>query len=358
LRAARLAAPRAKICLTFHEMMAICMADGQMLKVGSRELCNASSPMACNMCFPELRPEFFTLRAARLRAMFEECDVFVFPSEFLAQRYIDWGFVPEKCVVIPNGQMNLAEGFDRRQHSPLVNRFGFFGQFIDNKGIDIILQALLILARERRVPACGLVIEINGGNKQYATSGYLEKIVRYVDELRTISPGSIEVRENGPYERSQLAHRMGAVDWVLVPSTWWEIFGLVVSEAWMFGRPVVASAIAGLEERITDFRNGFTFPARDSRALANLLVTLAGKESVWEKVNATIDEPWSAVEMVKTHLEVWAEQAEPDSNLINMPELELSQAKANVALREGQASEKDDPKVAAKVKAARNRRSS
>ena len=58
---ARLAAPDAVICLTFHEMMAICMADGQMVKKGTRDLCHAASPIACNKCFPDLRPEFVTL---------------------------------------------------------------------------------------------------------------------------------------------------------------------------------------------------------------------------------------------------------------------------------------------------------
>src|SRR5882724_4597013 len=37
-RAARLAAPHAVIGLTFHEMMAVCLADGQMLKKPSRDL--------------------------------------------------------------------------------------------------------------------------------------------------------------------------------------------------------------------------------------------------------------------------------------------------------------------------------
>src|SRR5580704_3585669 len=68
IRAARLAAPNAVIGMTFHEMMAICMADGQMVKRNTRELCHAASPVACNKCFPDLRPEFVTLRAARLKA--------------------------------------------------------------------------------------------------------------------------------------------------------------------------------------------------------------------------------------------------------------------------------------------------
>lgn len=309
IRAARLAAPEALVCFTFHEMMAICMADGQMVKKGSRDLCHAASPVACNKCFPDLRPEFVTLRRSRLLAALDECDVFIFPSEFIAERYIDWGLPQEKCVVIANGQVNLGLDADLTQHSRAVNRFGFFGQFIDNKGVDVILEALLILAREQRVPPSGIVVEINGGNKHYASGPYLEKITQQVEELRKLQSGRITVRENGAYGRDQLASRMGSVDWVIVPSTWWEIFGLVVSEAWMFGRPVVASAIAGLKERVIPGINGYTFTARDSRVLADLLVSLVGNEQQWQQVNRSIEVPWTEMEMLEAHVSVWEEFA-------------------------------------------------
>jgi glycosyltransferase involved in cell wall biosynthesis len=309
IRAARLAAPEALICFTFHEMMAICMADGQMVKKGSRDLCHAASPVACNKCFPDLRPEFVTLRRSRLLAALAECDVFVFPSEFIAERYVDWGLPQEKCVVIANGQANLGIDADLRQHSQHVNRFGFFGQFIDNKGVDVILEALLILAREQRVPGVGIIVEINGGNKHYASGPYLEKITHQAEELRKLQTGRIIVRENGAYGREQLGSRMASVDWVIVPSTWWEIFGLVVSEAWMFGRPVIASAIAGLKERVIPGINGFTFTARDSRALADLLVSLVANEQQWQQVSRSIEAPWTEVEMLEAHVSVWEEFA-------------------------------------------------
>jgi glycosyltransferase involved in cell wall biosynthesis len=319
MRAARLAAPSAVICLTFHEMMAICMADGQMVKKNSRELCRAASPISCNKCFPHLRPEFVTLRAERLKATLNECDVFVFPSEFIAERYIEWGLAGEKCIVIPNGQANLGIDFDRRHHSRQVNRFGFFGQFIDNKGVDVILDALLVLAREKRIPACGVVVEINGGNKHYASKAYLEKIFAAVEELKKVSGGLIGVTENGPYDRHQLSQRMRAIDWVLVPSTWWEIFGLVVSEAWMFGRPVIASSIAALKERVSIGVNGFTFPVRDSRALADLMVSLVGNEQKWKAVNALIEPPWTDVDMLDAHLSIWTEFKDKKRTVTNIP---------------------------------------
>jgi glycosyltransferase involved in cell wall biosynthesis len=308
IRAARLAAPDALICLTLHEMMAICMADGQMVKRHSRDLCQAMSPIACAKCFPDLRPEFFILRANRLRAILDECDCFIFPSEFLAERYLDWGLSPGKCAVIQNGLAHPTPNFDCGQHSRSVNRFGFFGQFIDNKGVDIVLEALIILAREKRVPACGIEFEIHGGNHHYATTAYFEKILGQIAEIKRIGVAPIRIAQRGGYGREQLAERMSSVDWVVVPSTWWEVFGLVVSEAWMFGRPVIASAIGGLRERVQDGVNGFTFPARNAQALADIMESLAGNEQKWIRANAGIRQPWTETEMLNAHMEFWNEK--------------------------------------------------
>ena len=182
-------------------------------------------------------------------------------------------------------------------------------QIIDNKGIDVILEALLILARDNRVPPRGLLVEINGGNRQYASPAFAEKIGRQLEQLKKLGNSLIEIRDNGPYDRYQLAERMASIDWVLVPSTWWEIFGLVVSEAWMFGRPVIASSIAALKERVTPGVNGYTFPARDSRALAELIATLAGNPSKWTAASAGIELPMTDIDMFEAYITVWGEFA-------------------------------------------------
>jgi glycosyltransferase involved in cell wall biosynthesis len=78
---------------------------------------------------------------------------------------------------------------------------------------------------------------------------------------------------------------------------------------------VVASAIAGLKERITPGGNGFTFPARDSRALADLMASLVGNEPQWLKVNRGIEQPMTDVEMLETHESVWQDIAARRSSL-------------------------------------------
>jgi glycosyltransferase involved in cell wall biosynthesis len=305
IRAARLAASKARICMTFHEMMAICLADGQMVKKANRDLCRQATPIDCNSCFNHLRPEFFTLRASRLQALLDECDAFFFPSDFVSRRYQDWGLKPEKCHVVPNGQVHPAPSADRSRHSHRVNRFGFFGQLLDNKGVDVILDAVLLLAREDRLPACGVEIAINGGNRHYASKEYLEKVDGKIEEIRALDHAAIEIRERGGYSRDQLAERMLAVDWVIVPSTWWEVFGLVVSEAWMFGRPVIVSDIAGLGERVKHEVNGFTFPVRNADALADLIAGLAGNELEWRRAHEAIAPDWSNLDMFDAHMKIW-----------------------------------------------------
>lgn len=314
IRAARLAAPQAQIGLTFHEMLAICLAEGQMVKRGSRDLCRASTPIDCHRCFEHLRPEFFVLRAARLKAALNECDMFFFPTEFLAERYTAWGLAPEKCVVIPNGQVHPAPDASRDRHSRELNRFGFFGQFVDNKGIDVILDALRLLAVQDRVPAGGIEFVINGGNRHYATADYAARIDGLIEEVDKLAGGKVRIRIPGRYSRDELANRMAAIDWVIAPSTWWEVFGLVVSEAWMFGRPVIVSDIAGLGERVKHGVNGYTFRARDSAALADLIQTLTGDTREWERAHKAIRPDWTHLDMFDAHMTVWEEGREASAS--------------------------------------------
>ena len=58
------------------------------------------------------------------------------------------------------------------------------------------------------------------------------------------------------------------MDVVVVPSTWPEVFGLVVTEAFACYKPVIAAFIGGLAERVQHGVDGFNFGARDPADLA------------------------------------------------------------------------------------------
>jgi glycosyltransferase involved in cell wall biosynthesis len=302
LRMARLAAPHAIIGITFHEMLAICMSDGAMVTPGG-VLCERATPASCASCFPDLNAEFFEARAERMKRFLSECDVYVFPSDFLKTRYLEWGLPAKKCVTIQNGQKTIGNSI-REQHSRHYNRFGFFGHLMEHKGVNVLLESVLYLARTANLPVNGIVIELNGANKDWATPNYtakLDMLRRDVEEYFPI----VEIVDRGPYDHIRLAERMATCDWVAVPSTCWEVFSLVVSEAWMCGRPVLASAIGGLGERVRHGINGLTFPVGDKSALASLVSMVTGNKVLWHKLNSSILLPDTDCQMLHHYMLEW-----------------------------------------------------
>ena len=302
LVSARLAAPAAKLSLTFHEMVAICPANGQMTKVPSGRICSAASPEACAECAPSRSPGYYAMRAERLRAAFRYCDHLVFPSRSLAATYQAWGVPTASCAVIPNG---LALARERRPPSPDLNRFAFFGQMIDNKGLDVALSALLHIAETGRVPPSGLEFQVHGANRQFASAGYLERLEDLAGEVQARSGQRIRIVDRGEYRHADVGRRMAEVDWVVVPSVWNEVFGLVVSEAWTYGRPVIASAVGGLAERISPGRNGLTFPPGDAIALANHILAVTGDAATWRRLSDGIEPPPDAEQMFDAYERLW-----------------------------------------------------
>jgi glycosyltransferase involved in cell wall biosynthesis len=61
---------------------------------------------------------------------------------------------------------------------------------------------------------------------------------------------------------------MGRATCVIVPSVWYETFGLVVAEAFARGTPVVAARLGALSELVEHQRTGFLFRPGDSVDLA------------------------------------------------------------------------------------------
>jgi glycosyltransferase involved in cell wall biosynthesis len=68
---------------------------------------------------------------------------------------------------------------------------------------------------------------------------------------------------------------------------------LVISEAWMFKRPVIASNVGGMKERISDGIDGLHFAVGDARALAETMQRACTEEGLWRKLVAGIRPPMS-----------------------------------------------------------------
>ena len=84
---------------------------------------------------------------------------------------------------------------------------------------------------------------------------------------------------------------MAEVDWVVVPSRWWENSPLVIQEAFLHSRPVICSDIGGMAEKVTDRVNGLHFGVGDPPSLRR--DDPRGPSStpgLWERLQAGIPE--------------------------------------------------------------------
>ncbi len=305
---ARRTLPQARLVFTFHEFMSICAADGQMVRTKDRSLCTHASQIRCHQCFPDRSPEQFLTRRLWFQSHLAHIDVFTCPSRFMIEHYVRWGIPPEKIHHVTNGQRRYGTPVEPPEG--LKTRFGFFGQFVDNKGIHILLRAVRLLRAEGFT---AFSVDLNGDNLQYASAPVREEIEAFLAEERERLPDEQLVTLNGSYHVDELPSRMARVDWCIVPSTWWEIFGLVISEAWMFGKPVICSNVGGPGERVVDEVGGLHFQLGDHRALARVMRRAASEAGLWERLRVGVPEPPARATMVDGFRKQYIGHTSPDT---------------------------------------------
>lgn len=173
-------------------------------------------------------------------------------SEELAQSGID----PSKIVTIPNG-IELGPYSMR----PRTRRSGFLvgalARLSREKGLDVLLHAAkLVLASE---PSARFMI---GG-----TGPLEEELRRKIRELK-LEP---YVRMAGFIE--DVPSFLSELDVFVLPSDS-EGIGLAIMEAMATGLPVVATAVGGVPEVVSDGQTGILVPPRQPKLLAQAIVRL------------------------------------------------------------------------------------
>jgi glycosyltransferase involved in cell wall biosynthesis len=289
IRETRRVLPNAAIVYTLHEFNSICQHNGQMVRTETLDLCYEASPRRCHQCFPNISPQRFFLRERMIKSVFELVDLFIAPSKFLRQRYIEWGIPTEKIRHEDYGRIAAPLEPD----PPDVGnrrRLGFFGQMTEFKGVDVLLEAMKILTREE----FDVHLTIRGANLDIQQPPFQQKIEALLEE----TAGS--VRSAGPYHHDELPQLMRSVDWVVVPSIWWENAPLVIQEAMMHRRPVICSDIGGMAERVRDGITGLHFRVRDPYSLADTIKRALDTEGLWQTLRANLSDPHSIEEHLVT----------------------------------------------------------
>jgi glycosyltransferase involved in cell wall biosynthesis len=177
-----------------------------------------------------------------------------------------------------------------REDSRPRDRFGFFGQVNRYEGVEVLLEAMELV--EYVDPQLWLF----GGSLEVQPLEFRERF----RELLERNPGRVTYA--GPYKHEELGKLMAEVDWVVVPSIWWETGPAVVPEAFQRGRPVICSDVGQMSEIVGDGVNGLHFRNRDVRHLAEVIARAAGTPGLWEDLWAGI--PSEPPRSMDDHVEI------------------------------------------------------
>jgi glycosyltransferase involved in cell wall biosynthesis len=304
LRVTRNALPHVPIVYTLHEFLPICYADGKLLRTMNDEPCLEASPRRCHECFPQITQQTFFMRERFIKSHLSLVDRFIAPSRFLMDRYLDWGIPPEKIMFEDYGRLSVARheapapngavGPAARDDRPR-NRFAFFGQLTQYKGIDVLLKAMAVLADE----GFDAHLSIHGANLDWAPTQFQDKLRALLAE----AGGTVTLV--GQYEPEDLPQLMEEIDWVVVPSIWWENSPLVIQEASQYGRPVICSDIGGMAEKVADGVNGLHFRRGDPDSLAETMCRAVETNGLWNELSLGIQPVLSMSDHVATLTELY-----------------------------------------------------
>ena len=193
----------------------------------------------------------------------DHIDRFITPSEFARRKFIEGGLpankIITKCNFVP-GDPEVGRGDG--------NFFLCVGRLSEEKGILSLIEAWQRYSINEKLLIAG--------------EGPAEDGLRNASQT---DPNIEFVGRQSPFEVRQL---MSLAKATIVPSVWYETFGLVAAESFAVGTPVIASDIGALSELIRPGRNGFLFEPGNSAAIAQKINKFLTSDNDELRLNARV----------------------------------------------------------------------
>lgn len=202
--------------------------------------------------------------------IFKNVDRIICLTESDAREIISYRCPSEKIRIIPNA-------VDTSRFKPAMecqeNLVVWVGRFVPEKGLDYLIEAAKIVAREFKDVEFMLVGygPLRGNFRKLAYHfGLLNNVIRFA----------------GPLGRDQVANILGKASVFVLPSLK-EGLPLSLLEAMACGKPVIGSDVSGINDVIIHGENGILVPPRKPETLAHWILTLLNDENLRKRLGQT-----------------------------------------------------------------------
>ncbi len=205
-------------------------------------------------------------------------DVAIAPSHYTLDTLTNRGFFPRaEQLVIPNThgfrlselEQVKAKATQAAQERPPGLRLLYLGRLEQSKGVDLLCDALINIAAAHPT----LHLDVVGG-------GTFER------QLRQSYAAHPQIHFHGPLYGAAKAQIIHKCDVVVVPSVWPEVFGNVIIESYVYGKPVIATCVGGIPENIQEGVTGMLVPPNDRAALQAAIAQAAAHPQMVQQMQA------------------------------------------------------------------------
>ncbi len=190
-------------------------------------------------------------------------------------RFIPW----DKVVAFPHAGVDITSFCPHPKDKNLIQKHSLQGKivvlFVGNlqpfKGLHILIDAISRIRAENVV-----LLAVGGG---YGEEAYKRQVKEIGLESRVIFAGPKSPDEDLPYY-----YNLG--DFLVLPSTHSESFGLVVLEAMASGKPAIVSSLPGPTQLIADGTDGLVARVGDAEDLKNKIEYLVRERELREMMGS------------------------------------------------------------------------
>jgi len=199
---------------------------------------------------------FDNLYVTYMRRMSNNIDAVISPSQFLMDLLTKYDyFKKSKKFIIQHG-MTIKKNVKSKEG--IGREFLFFGRIERIKGLSTAIEAIKKINEK-------CVLHVVGKGP-------------FLDSVKKIAGNDERIIFHGFVSNDQLNGLLKNCSYSIVPSIWYEPFGLVIIESLNFGLPVIGSKIGAIPELIQDGYNGKLFEAGNVNSLVRIINKLISDE--------------------------------------------------------------------------------
>jgi glycosyltransferase involved in cell wall biosynthesis len=266
---------------TLHEYWLVCPTH--MLFKFNREPCVSRACFFCTL-FHRRPPQLWRLSRLISQAV-KHVDMFIAPSEFTGSKHRELGLeIPITVLPYFTSRWNGALP-GTRASSPGKPYFLFVGRLEKIKG----LQNLLPLFREYEHAELWI-----------AGTGHYERA------LTDAATGSENIKFLGPQTSEQLETLYRNAVALIVPSLWYEVFGIVILEAFALATPVIVNNQGGMPGIVEESGGGFVYETREELVtiMERLLSDRTFRDEIGHRGYQAFQQKWRAEVHINRYLDV------------------------------------------------------